>query len=258
MPTHTTELPEPDLAPYTKAQVAFAIDAWPMRAAEELRSAWIFRALARAARAARIPEPWPARFAEAMRDEVRHARLCATVGARLGAAPPRHDAKPVDARLAPLSDPRLRVGALLVVEVAIGETISTLLFGAGRRSAVEPLTRAALASIVADEARHQRLGWTGATALWPLFTAAERAALQREAAAGLAAFEQDNAVPALRRLERGDVFDPSSAALGVLAPETRVEAFYFAVEKLVVPRLHELGLDGTIAWSQRYRAPRLH
>jgi len=249
----TTELPEPDLAPYSEAQVRFAVSAWPMRAAEELRSAMIFRALRSAAHAAGVAEPWASRFGDACRDEVRHTRLCAEVGRRLGAPPPRYDARPVRARLAALREPRLRTAVLLVVEVAMGETISTSLFRAGRRSAVEPLTRAALTSIVADEVRHQQLGWRGMAALWPKLSDRERAAVQREVSTGLAAFEQHNAVPALRRLERGDPFDPAHASLGVLAPEARVEAFYTAVERFVVPRLSKLGLDGPGAWSGRYR-----
>lgn len=42
-------------------------------------------------------------------------------------------------------------------------------------------------------------------------------------------------------------------ALGVLHPESRVEALYFAVERFVVPRLTRLGLDGNLAWKNRYR-----
>ena len=47
-----------------------------------------------------------------------------------------------------------------------------------------------------------------------------------EATNGFAAFERQVAVPALRRLDAGEPFDPAFAALGVLAPEARVEAFY--------------------------------
>jgi len=57
----------------------------------------------------------------------------------------------------------------------------------------------------------------------------------------------------LERLERREPFDPAYAALGVLAPEARVDAFYAAVEHLVVPRLERLGLDGNRAWRDRYR-----
>ncbi len=254
MNAENAELPAPELTAYSAAQRAFAVAAWPLRAAEELRSALIYRALVAASRAAGLPAPWPARFAEVVRGEVRHARLCATVGARLGAARPPYDAGPVRARLAPLVDPITRTGALLCAEVAIGETISMTLFRAGRRSATEPLARAALESILRDEVRHQRLGWDGLAVLWPLLAPARRDALQREATSALAASEQQIAAPVLRRLEAGEPFDPAYAELGVLAPETRVEAFYAAIEQLVVPHLDRIGLDGGRAWADRYRA----
>lgn len=248
----TTDLPGAILAPYSDAQVRFAIEAWPMRAAEELRSARIFRALSRAARVAGLCEPWPTRFAAAMRDEVRHARLCVTVGTRLGALAPRYDVRPVRARLAGLPNPLMRTAALLLVEVAMGETISMYLFRACRRATVEPLTRAALGAILFDEVRHQRLGWTGLAALWPSLSEPLRAQLQREAARGLAGCERQTARPAMLWLQKRQPFDPVYAALGVLHPESRVEAFYTAVERLVVPRLTRLGLDGSLAWRNRY------
>jgi hypothetical protein len=250
----TTELPSPSLARFSEAQLRFATAAWPMRAAEELRSALIFRALAEVARAAGFEAAWVARFSSAVRDELRHSRLCATVGARVGAAKPAYDPRPVRARLATLPEPRLRAISLLLVEVAIGETISMLLFRAGRRAATEPLTRAALSSILADEARHQRLGWSALAAAWPTLPDALRDAAQREAAFGLGSCERATALPALKWLEAKRPFDPAYAALGVLHPEARVEAFYFAVERLVVPRLTRLGLDGARAWQSRYRS----
>jgi hypothetical protein len=246
-----TELLEPDLAPYTDEQIRFAASAWPMRAAEELRSGLIFRALTRAAKKVGFAEP--AHFSIAVRDEVRHAHLCAAVGRRLGADAPRYDARPVRARLGALPSPLGRLAALLLVEIAMGETISMWFFRIGHRAAVEPLTRAALGEIVADEASHQHLGWTSCEELWPNLDDARREALQLEATHALRAFEQQSAAPALRRLENNEPFDPAYAALGVLAPETRVEAFYAAVEEMVVPRLTRLGLDGARAWAERYR-----
>jgi hypothetical protein len=224
-----------------------------MRAAEELRSALIFRALTRAATVAKVPLPWPERFAAAVHDEVRHAKLCAMVGTRLGARAPRYDARPVRARLAPLHEPLHRVASLLLVEVAMGETLSMGFFRASRRAAVEPLTRAVLTSILVDEVRHMRLGWSALARLWPLLSTFHKDGLQREATRALAAFEQRSAAPALARLRRGEPFDPAHAALGVIAPAARVEAFYTSVETLLVPRLTRLGLDGKRAWSDRYR-----
>jgi hypothetical protein len=224
-----------------------------MRAAEELRSAMIFRALGHAARMGPLQTNWTELFFGAARDEIGHAKLCAAVGARLGAEPPRYDVAPVARRLGPLRAPAYRLATLLLVEVAMGETISMAFFRAGRRAAVEPMTRAALSQILADEVRHQRLGWKAITELWPTLAPVARERLQREAAAGLAAFERRSAVPALLRLERGEPFDSAHAKLGVLSPEARVDAIYQSVERLVLPRLDRLGLDGRLAWRDRFR-----
>jgi hypothetical protein len=249
------DLPAPSLVGYTAEQIAFARQAWPMRAAEELRSALMFRALGRAVHTVggALWAGFGATLKRVVGDELRHTRLCVTVGAALGASAPAWDRAMLRARLGALPAPRLRAGALLLVEAAIGETVSSLLFRAGRRAAVEPLTRAALTSILGDEVRHARLGWSALATLWPALDGAERAALQREAAAGLGALERTVALPALRRLDAGEPFDPAHAALGVLAPESRVDAFYQAVERLVIPRLGRLGLDGEAAWRDRYR-----
>ncbi len=246
-------LPRADLGPYSPPSLAFARAAWPMRAAEELRSALIFRALHKASRRIGTTDVWAARVAAGVHDELRHARLCAEIGARLGADPPTYDAGPVRARLAGLADPWLRASSLLLVELAIGETLSTYLFRAAYRASREPLTRAALRSILGDEVRHQRLGWDALEVLWAKLPEALRAELQKHASRGLAACEQQTAKPAMLWLKERRPFDPAYAALGVLHPEQRVEAFYFAVERLVVPRLGRIGLDGARAWEQRYR-----
>ena len=238
-------LPEPELRGWSTDQIRFAVAAWPLRAAEELRSALIYRALARASRNA-LPA-FADRFEAVMREEIGHARLCATVGAALGASPPVYDAAPVRDRLARVVGPLARTISLVVGEVAIGETISMTMFRESRRATTEPLTRAAIESILADEVRHQQLGWDALAVLGPTD------AVQHEATRALAASEQQIAVPALRFLEAGTPFDPAWAALGVIEPEKRVEAFYRGVEQLVVPRLDRLGIDGTRAWTDRYR-----
>lgn len=248
------QLPLPALAGYKEAEVAFARDTWPLKAAEELRSALIFRALAQASARSPICAGWTERFLAAAHDEIFHAKLCVATGARLGAPRPRYDAGPVHARLASLVDPTRRACALALIEIAVGETISLAMFRAGRRAAREPLTRAALHRILIDEVRHQRLGWSAISAWWPALNGPNRQALQEEARASMGAIEQQIAAPALRRLKAKTDFAPHYAELGVLAPETRIEAFYEAVERFVIPRLTGLGLDGQSAWRDRYAA----
>jgi hypothetical protein len=251
--TAVTGYPAPDIVRYPVAALRFACAAWPMRAAEELRSALIFRALYIASRKAGATGDWLGRVASGVHDELRHARLCAEVGARFGTRPPKYDANPVRSRLARLPNPLFRAASLLLVELAIGETLSTYLFRAAYRAAREPLTRAALRSILGDEVRHQRLGWDALSSLWPALPEAQRSELQRHAAKGLAGCEQQTAKPAMLWLKERRHFDPAYAELGVLHPEQRVEAFYFAVERFVVPRLGKVGLDGVRAWELRYK-----
>jgi hypothetical protein len=222
-----------------------------MRAAEEQRSAQIFEAAAAAA--ASIGE---ARLAEVLegvaRDEQRHVALCVEVGDALGAAPPAFDDAPVEQRLGALPTARRRLASLLLVEAAIGETISSALFRAGRRATTEPCAHGALTAILTDEIRHARIGWEALRDLWPRLDAVERDRLRDDAAAALGGLEQQIALPALQRIEAATPFDPSCAAQGVLSPEARVEAFYDALERHVLPRLTALGIDGDHAWSTRY------
>jgi hypothetical protein len=243
---------EPELGAYTAAQREIAVAAWPMRAAEELRSALIFRAIRQSARAVggERARAWDRVFARTVGDELRHARICAVAGTRLAARRPVYDLTRVRERLRALPEPRLRLVSLLLVEAALGETVSTALFRAGARLAKEPLTRATLGAIVRDEVGHARLGWR---ALAAFLDDDLRGPLTAEARRGLAGLEQDVALPSLRRLEAGEPFDPALAELGVLPPEVRVEALYFTVERSLIPRLDALGLDGTGGWRDRWR-----
>ena len=246
-------LPAPRLEDFTPEQIAIARAAWPMKAAEEYRSASIYAACASAAMYAGLPLDLVALVASTQVDELRHAALCASVARALG------DATPIGASMAIVRErtrtdrPRALALKLLLVEVAMGETVSCALFRTGRDGTTEPLIRAALSSILRDEARHARSGWEALGALEGELSREELDELQHEATAQLGLMEQSMALPSLRKLEANEPFDPKLVALGVLGPERRVEAFYAAIEGSVLPRLDRLGLDGKRAWTDRYR-----
>jgi hypothetical protein len=244
--------PHPRPSPYTPDQRAFAALAWTMRAEEERRSAAVFADLLGLLADAKVPLE-PVRDVHGIvGDEICHAELCAHMARTLGAPEPTPRAL---ARTGPIPDApdarRARTLEIVLVEGAIGETISSALFAAGRRATLELRARDALGRILRDEALHAR-------AFWELLDAlrAERDAepLHVVAARALGAIEQTQMVPTLQRLERGEPFDAAWAELGILAPAERVEAFYGAVEKRVVPALSARGLDGERAWASRYRA----
>ncbi len=246
-------LPPSRLDGYTKEQIAVARAAWPMKAAEEFRSASIYAALASAATHAGLPLDLVALVASTSVDELRHAALCLEVARALGDATPIEASMDVVRSRTAKDRPRALALELLLVEVAMGETVSCALFRAGRDGTTEPLVRAALSSILRDEARHARSGWEALSALRGELDQADLEALQREATAQLGLMEQSMALPSLRRLEANEPFDAKLALLGVLAPERRVQAFYAAIEGSVCPRLDRLGLDGKRAWAERYR-----
>lgn len=152
-------LADSDITAYTQAQVAFARRAWPMKAAQELRSAAVFSELQRCALLLGLPLDVVMAFSRAAQDELSHAEVCTMVGERLGAAGPRLEMRGVETRFAAHPDTQRRFLALLLAETAVGETVSCALFRAAVRSSREPLTRSALSLILADEALHARLGW---------------------------------------------------------------------------------------------------
>ncbi len=248
-------LPAPDLARYTRAQVAFAARAWTLKAEEEYRSAAVFAEILAGALHLAAPLDLLAALGRIAQDEIAHAALCLDLSVLLGAEAPAAALDPVSARLAAHAPDRGRQAlAMLVFEGAVGETVSTALFRAGRRGAREPCTRAALSTILRDEARHAHVCWQAAAELLPACSDETRALLERDVSRSFGAFERGAALPTLRRLEAGEALDPAAVELGVIPPEVRVDAFYEAVEKIALPRLARLGFDAAGAWDDRYRA----
>jgi hypothetical protein len=245
----------PALKEFSTAQIAFARQAWPMKAAQELRSAAVFTELQQLAILCALPLDLASVLADAARDELLHAELCFRVAELLGSPPDRVAMDSVEARFASFPDRRQRLLTLLLIEVAVGETVSCSLFRAAAKGSEEPVTRLALSVILRDEARHARIGWQALEALRFGWSEDDRRLLKDEIHQQLGAIEQFIAVPSLRRLESGTPFDAALASLGVLPPVVRVEAFYRAMEIQVLPALDALGLGGTDAWRSRY-APR--
>jgi hypothetical protein len=155
-------------------------------------------------------------------------------------------------RTAMHDDERARALSIILVEGAMGETISSALFNAGRHATTEPCSRAALSHIARDEARHARRFWESLWALEPELDERDHEGLVESARMALGELEK-GVVPALRRLEAGEPFDPALGQLGLLDPERRVEAFYHSLETAVRPRLRRLGIDDDKAWRERYR-----
>jgi hypothetical protein len=99
----------------------------------------------------------------ALADEIRHAELCFALSARYGGSPVGPTVLACE-----MTAPRTAEQMLseIVSEGCIGETIASLLATRARDQASDPVVRAALAEIAADEARHAELSWK--TIAWAL------------------------------------------------------------------------------------------
>jgi hypothetical protein len=237
---------------FSPAQITLASRAWTMRAEEEHHSAAVFSDLLSLLLDADVPLDVLAHVTRIVADELRHTELCTELAQRMNASAPRSKPLPRGAFPHEPAARRARGLRIALVEGAIGETISSALFAAGRRVAEEPCTKAALGLVLRDEVLHARSFWEALDTLRADFDASDFDGLHEEARRALGLLEHETILPVLRRLERGEPFDPAWGALGVLPPADRVDAFYYAVEARVVPRLDELGLDGTTAWKDRY------
>jgi len=224
-----------------------------MRALQERRSAAVFATISAGLARLPLPPPLLGAVARIASDEITHTQICRDLASELGAAVPADELGATERRLGPAATGApTPLAALLLVEGAVGETISTALFAATRRATSEPRSHAALTLILKDEARHARTCWAVLAELARI-TALDAAALEADLSRELGIVERETILPALRRVEAGDEDPPALAALGVLPPLARVEAFYSTLEGKVLGRVAALGIDGAAAWGARYR-----
>ncbi len=184
-------------------------------------------------------------------DELRHADLCADIASRYGHRG-AFDAPDAAARIGPRdAAQRERVLYELVAFCCVTESINTALMMVSLQRATEPIVRAAVREILADEIQHARLGWA--------HLAAER---ERGNALDIAA-----ALPAmLAGTVREELFAPpdaqflddSLAGHGELPRAMRLEIFDRTLRDVVFPGLERLAIDTTAGreWVETRRRAR--
>jgi hypothetical protein len=103
-----------------------------------------------------------------------------------------------------------------------------------------------LASILADEVSHARLGWKLLGICAPLLDADARERLSAYLVDALA-HQVEHEVPMLPVL---GAVDPSAAAAGVCDGGFARSVFIDTVEQIIVPGLERAGLSATVAWEK--------
>jgi hypothetical protein len=247
-------LPAGDWSRFDQVDLAVAAEAWSARAAQERCSASVFATIAAGLVTLPVPLPLLAALARIVDDQIRHAALCRQLARELGRDDADDDLAAAERRLHPPGrSPASAALSLLLAEGAVGETLSAATFAATRAAAREPRTRSALSHILRDQARHARTCWE-TLAVLASQAAAERTQLAADLSHELGVVEMHSVFPALKRIEAGDFGTPSTAALGILAPDKRAEVFYANLEGKVFARLQRLGIDGPAVWASRYSA----
>lgn len=213
-----------------------AIAEWTGRMVNEHVSSRVFAGLLPQMMRAGVDADFQREAADAVVDELRHARLCAAVVEALGG----------EAR-APLPDldevPRHDdVGALEgllrnVLSVScLNETVAVALLESNRRLVTESTLRRVLTEILADEVGHSRMGWQ------ILSTAAPR--IDDQMRARLGAY----LVPAFAQLFQrhytglGAPRPPAAGVVGVESGRDSTALFIDVVNEVILPRLEAFDL----------------
>lgn len=252
--TRATGLPDAKTLGYAPNALSLAATAWTLKAEEEFRSAAVFLEIEGGLLESGAPLDLLMAINGVVRDEIEHAALCFDLADQFRAPAPRARLSSALTRLGQYPEARgQRALALLLFEGAIGETLSAMLFHAGRNAAREPRTQAALTMILRDEARHARLCWQAMGILMAEVDEAGRAFLQDDLRRSFGALEHGSILPVLQRLEANVDTNPQVFELGVIPPQLRIETFYRGLERVVMPRLAQLGLNGEEAWAKRYQ-----
>ncbi len=164
----------------------------------------------------------------AMADEVAHARACFGIVAGIRGVAPDVGALDVRDSLAAAGDATASLRAL-IHEGCVGETLSAARAERALAGAVDPTVRAALQTIVSDEARHATYAWR--CARWLLATRPDLKGVAR------AAFAE------ARPIRRPAGPDPLAAALapwGVMDADTREAVAQETWDRVVVPAMAAL------------------
>ena len=204
---------------------------WTTTAFSEYASAAAFAEVAAAMLACGAPIDLVAAAGDFVVDEIVHTELAARVAAAFGGAVTLEVDLGKLVRPAVAADPLLAAAEIVVRTSCVGEALTVPILKLSRRLAGSSLVDAALAAVVADEARHAQLGWWVLDWADPRLDAAARVHLGRVAGAAVRAFAPLLAVSSC-----------SPSGLGTLACDDYDPAFVAAAERSVARPLAARGI----------------
>lgn len=240
-------IPFSDFAPeqYAPESLALASDQYGALARGERSAVGLFARLGAALDAFSVPREFVLAATAAAHDEARHAQYCEEFAVRCGfdASAPVANHAPAEPEPGSLLD----LDIAMLRSVALSETLAAALLMACRRVAREPVARALLTTLIADEIHHARLGWYYAASRSPSWSTDERQRVADALAEAVVCIEaefhwgRDAAPP----------FDRPARALGVLRSDLQRACIQDVVQNEILPGLDALGLSASKAWEKR-------
>jgi hypothetical protein len=230
------------LNPDARAQLA---GVWQNRASLELQVGINFAAIAGGLVECGVLQPVIEIVTSAIRDEVRHAEISASIAARYRGDGVRWPA-PVKTLLPAFKGAtgKLRTTLFVIAQCCINETLACAVLEACVAQNKSPLVRAGQQSILSDEIDHARAGWAHLAS--PFISADDKKELgpwlRRLLAAKLDAL-LDEAVPL-----PGEAFPDH----GMLSRATFMKVIHAALDDVVFPGFDAAGIDTTDAraWAK--------
>lgn len=220
---------------YDAATLDWGVRAWQLRTLDEYRSQVAFTELLHELTQLGCSFDIVGTAVRVVRDEARHVELCRRMVVALGGADqiPGTPDYNVSNKAMPL---QLRVVSTIVGSLCIGETLSAAMLAAVRTETVDPLAKAVVTTLTADESIHGRFGWSVLPYFVPHLSADERATLEQVVPQALAGAEE--------AMVPKDLSEPEGPRnpFGSLGPKRRLEVYRKALEEDVLPRLRGLGL----------------
>ena len=219
-----------DRRAFSRAEIAWGRAAWQQRTLDEYRSLVGLSEFLDEVGALGLPFDALATAVRVVRDEARHVELCRRMVKALGGSDqiPGEPTWVRSNRRQPLFE---RALTSVMGSLCVGETLSVALLAATRDVTDEPLTRAVLTCLTADESIHSRLGWTLLPLLWPQAARATKKRLTAEIGRSLRYAEQ-------MTLDGAD--DGPRNPFGDLKADERRRVFTRAVKRDVLDRFAAL------------------
>jgi len=230
---------------YAPQALALASDQYGALARGERSAIGLFARLAAALDAFAAPREFVIAASAAAHDEARHAQYCEEFAVSCGFDASLALAAPSQVEPEPRSLIELDIAMLR--SVALSETLAAALLMSCRRLAREPVARALLTTLIADEIHHARLGWYYAASRAQGWSSEERQQVADALAEAVIRIEsefhwgRDAAEP----------FDQPTRALGVLSTSLQRSCIQDVVHNEILPGLDALGLNASKAWDNR-------